>query len=98
MLSAPRGLMMSAACATLLLAGSISPAPKPEPTPMSPAVLSLQPPPASPAPRPRRAGFDDPQLDQLIADALQALEETMARLRAGTRRSRKRAPRPSELN
>jgi outer membrane protein TolC len=93
--SAPphRGMMMSAAFATLL-AGCITPEFKPRPTSVTPAEPGLQA--VSPAPPPWRTAYGDPQLDQLMADALQALEEAMTRrLRAGTRRSRKPARRTS---
>jgi hypothetical protein len=84
--------MMSAAFATLL-AACVIPGSKPRATSVTPAAPGLRAPPVAPAPPLSRTAFGDP-----IADALQALEEAMARLQAGTRRSRKRAPRPSELN
>jgi hypothetical protein len=88
-------MMMSAAFATLL-AGCITPEIKPRPTSVTPAEPGLRAPQVSPAPPPSRTAYGDPQLDQLMADALQALEEAMTRrLRAGTRRSRKPARRTS---
>jgi NodT family efflux transporter outer membrane factor (OMF) lipoprotein len=83
-----RGLVATAALAALFLAGCISANDKPELSTLKPAGLGLGISAVSVAPAPRWwAGFGDPQLDRLMADALSAnpgLDEAMARVRAAS--------------
>jgi NodT family efflux transporter outer membrane factor (OMF) lipoprotein len=79
-----RGLMMTAALATLLLAGCVTSNVKPELKALPSSTLGLEAAPIAPAPQ-WWTTFGDRQLDRLMADALQSnptLEEAIARVRA----------------